>query len=152
MFREAEISLLVPQISEAFRLAKENERVTYYLSQPQTSIKRIITSGGLYVKGTELHFILGNWQIVYGIPAYGMIYDRRYPMSPMVSKGFDLYFDQERRWSAKHKLLGFLAGEHKGRTRDRSGQGISRSDRVTALKIHLICVPRDPSDDSHLRR
>ena len=74
-------------------MARENERVTYYLSQPQTSVKRIITSGGLYVRGTELHFILGNWQTVYGIPAYGMIYDRRYPMNPIVSKGFDLFFD-----------------------------------------------------------
>ena len=95
VFREEEIDLLVPQIAEALGLAKESERVTYYLSQPQTSIKRIITSGGLYLKGTELHFILGNWQIVYGIPAYGMIYDRRYPMSPTVSKGFNVYFEQE---------------------------------------------------------
>jgi hypothetical protein len=93
MFRDAEISTLVPQLVEALRMAHDNERVTYYLSQPQTSVKRIITSGGLYVKGTELHFILGNWQTVYGIPAYGMIYDRRYPMNPIVSKGFDLFFD-----------------------------------------------------------
>ncbi|MBA5875607.1 MAG: hypothetical protein GDA66_13795 [Nitrospira sp. CR1.2] len=93
MFRDAEITILVPQLVEALRLAKENERITYYLSQPQTSIKRIITSGGLYVRGTELHFILGNWQTLYGIPAYGMIYDRRYPMNPIISKGFDLFFD-----------------------------------------------------------
>jgi len=93
MFRDAEIAILVPQLVEALRLARDNERVTYYLSQPQTSIKRVITSGGLYIRGTELHFILGNWQTVYGIPAYGMIYDRRYPMNPIVSKGFDLFFD-----------------------------------------------------------
>jgi hypothetical protein len=95
VFRDEEIALLVPQISEALTLARENERVTFYLSQPQTSIKRVITSGGLYIKGTELHVILGNWQIVYGIPAYGMIYDRRYPMSPTAAKGFDLYFEKE---------------------------------------------------------
>ncbi|MGD9726835.1 MAG: hypothetical protein AB7G68_20025 [Nitrospiraceae bacterium] len=95
VFRDEEIALLVPQISEALALAKENERVTFYLSQPQTSIKRIITSGGLYIKGTNLHVILGNWQIVYGIPAYGMIYDRRYPMSPTAAKGFDLFFEKE---------------------------------------------------------
>ena len=34
-------------------MARENERVTYYMSQPQTSVKRIITSGGLYVKGSN---------------------------------------------------------------------------------------------------
>ena len=45
MFRDAEIATLVPQLVEALRMARENERVTYYMSQPQTSVKRIITSG-----------------------------------------------------------------------------------------------------------
>jgi hypothetical protein len=35
---------------------------------------------------------LGNWQVLYGIPTYGMIYDRRYPMRPTAAKGFYLYF------------------------------------------------------------
>ena len=91
-FRPEELTLLSQQIAEALAVARPDERVTFYLSQPQTSVKRIITTGGLYVHGTELHFILGNWQIVYGIPAYGMIYDRRYPMRPTAAKGFYLYF------------------------------------------------------------
>ena len=92
-FRPEEITLLSRQIAEAFVLAQPDERVTFYLSQPQTSVKRIITTGGVYLHGTELHFILGNWQIVYGIPTYGMIYDRRYPMRPTAAKGFDLFFE-----------------------------------------------------------
>jgi hypothetical protein len=68
--------------------------VTFYLSRPQTSIKREITSGGMYVKQNDLHVILGNRQIIYGIPAYGMVYDRRYPTRPTAAKGFDLIFDQ----------------------------------------------------------
>jgi hypothetical protein len=92
-FRPEELALLSQQIAEAFALARPDERVTFYLSQPQTSAKRIITTGGLYVHDTELHFILGNWQVVYGIPAYGMIYDRRYPMRPTAAKGFYLFFD-----------------------------------------------------------
>jgi hypothetical protein len=92
-FRPEELTLLSQQIAEAFALARPDERVTFYLSQPQTSVKRVITTGGLYVHGTELHFILGNWQIIYGIPTYGMIYDRRYPMRPTAAKGFDLFFD-----------------------------------------------------------
>ncbi len=92
-FRSEELALLSQQIAEAFALARPDERVTFYLSQPQTSVKRIITTGGLYVHGTELHFILGNWQIVYGIPTYGMIYDRRYPMRPTAAKGFSLFFN-----------------------------------------------------------
>lgn len=91
-FRPEELTLLSQQIVEAFALAQPDERVTFYLSQPRTSVKRIITTGGLYIHGTELHFILGNWQIVYGIPTYGMIYDRRYPMRPTAAKGFYLYF------------------------------------------------------------
>ncbi len=92
-FRQDELALLSRQIAEAFAAAKPEERVTFYLSEPQTSVKRVITTGGLYVHGTELHFILGNWQIVYGIPTYGMIYDRRYPMRPTAAKGFDLFFE-----------------------------------------------------------
>jgi hypothetical protein len=91
-FSPEELTLLSPQIAEAFTLARPDERVTFYLSQPRTSVKRVITTGGVYVQGAELHFILGNWQLVYGIPTYGMIYDRRYPMRPTAAKGFYLYF------------------------------------------------------------
>ena len=91
-FKDEEVALLAPQIAEAFARAAYNERVTFYLSQPQTSVKRLITSGGMYFRGQELHVILGNWQFVYGIPTYGMIYDRRYPMRPTAAKGFDLFF------------------------------------------------------------
>ena len=92
-FRPEQVALLSEQIAEALAKAQPNERVTYYLSQPQTSVKRVITTGGLYLHGTELHFILGNWQVLYGIPTYGMIYDRRYPMRPTAAKGFDLFFE-----------------------------------------------------------
>jgi hypothetical protein len=92
-FRPEELALLSHQIAEAFALARPDECVTFYLSQPQTSVKRVITTGGLYIHGSELHFILGNWQVVYGIPTYGMIYDRRYPMRPTAAKGFSLFFD-----------------------------------------------------------
>jgi hypothetical protein len=93
VFRDGEIGALAPRLSEALAQAKPDELVTFYVSHPQTSIKREITSGGVYVMGYELHFILGNWRIIYGIPAYGMIYDRRYPMRPTAAKGFDLFFD-----------------------------------------------------------
>lgn len=108
-FRPEELVLLSQQIAEAFALAQPDERVTFYLSQPQTSVKRVITTGGLYVHGTELHFILGNWQIVYGIPTYGMIYDRRYPMRPTAAKGFYLFFDPgEAVITQRHSLLDTL--------------------------------------------
>lgn len=91
-FTDEEITLLSAQLAGALAEATYHERVTFYLSQPQTFARRIITTGGLYLHGTELHFLLGNWRIIYGIPAYGMIYDRRYPMRPTAAKGFDLLF------------------------------------------------------------
>lgn len=93
-FTDEEVALLSVQISEALAKAEYNERVTFYLSQPQTSAKRIVTSGGLYVQDSTIHVLLGNWQVIYGIPTYGMIYDRRYPMRPTAAKGFDLSFRQ----------------------------------------------------------
>ncbi len=92
-FRPEELALVSRKIAAALAEAQPDERVTFYLSQPQTSVKRIITSGGLYLHGKELHFTLGNWQILYGIPTYGMIYDRRYPLRSTAAKGFDLFFD-----------------------------------------------------------
>jgi hypothetical protein len=92
-FTEAEIELLAGKLADALAKAAPEERVTYYLSTPQTSVKRQITSGGLYVQGGGLHFTLSNHREVYGIPAYGMVYDRRYPVLPISPKDFDVLFD-----------------------------------------------------------
>lgn len=93
-FDNEEVEWLSEQLAEGLAQARYNERVTFYLSEPLTFFRRMVTSGGLYVRGNELHILLGNWKIIYGIPAYGMIYDRRYPMRPTAAKGFDLLFDQ----------------------------------------------------------
>lgn len=92
-FTDEEIELLASKLSDALAKATPQERVTYYLSYPQTSVKRQITSGGLYVQHRELHFTLSNHRDIYGIPAYGMVYDRRYPVLPIVPKGFDVLFE-----------------------------------------------------------
>ena len=115
-FRSEELELLVPKLAEALAQAKWNERVTFYLSQPETSIKREITSGGLYLQGMHMHVVLANRQIMYGIPAYGLIYDKRYPMRPTGPKGFDLYFDDgaavvHEKTSFIDKLLGLERDE-----------------------------------------
>jgi hypothetical protein len=94
-FRDEEIAFLGLQLSVGLSKATPDERVTFYLSYPQTSIKREVTSGGLYVTGDELHFTLSNQREIYGIPAYGMVYDRRYPVLPVVPKDFDVLFEPE---------------------------------------------------------
>lgn len=114
VFRNEEIARLAPRLSQALTVARPDERVAFYISYPQTSIKREITSGGLYVHHGRLHFILGNYRIVYGIPAYGMVYDRRYPVSPTAAKGFNLFFEPS---NAVEKQKGtwweFLSGRQK---------------------------------------
>jgi len=94
VFRPAEVALLVPKLIDALARARPDERVAFYLSRPQTSIKREITTGGLYVRGHELRFIVGNHRVIYGIPAYGLVYDRRYPTMPTAPKIFALAFAQ----------------------------------------------------------
>ncbi len=93
VFEEEELALLSTQLAEGLAQAHYNERVTFYFSKPLTFSRRTITSGGVYLHGNELHFLLGNWRIIYGVPAYGLIYDRRYPMRPTAPKDFDLLFD-----------------------------------------------------------
>jgi hypothetical protein len=92
-FTEAEIELLAAKLADALAKGTPEERVTYYLSYPQTSVKRQITSGALYVHGSELHFTLSNHREIYGIPAYGMVYDRRYPVLPIAPKDFEVFFN-----------------------------------------------------------
>lgn len=104
-FDEEEVEWLSEQLAEGLAQARYNERVTFYLSEPLTFFRRMVTSGGLYVRGNELHILLGNWKIVYGIPAYGMIYDRRYPMRPTAAKGFDLLFEPAEAIIPQHSSL-----------------------------------------------
>lgn len=116
-FREDEIAFLALHLSEALAQARPDERVAYYLSRPQTSLKREITSGGVYIQDQYLHFILGNRRIIYGIPAYGMVYDRRYPMMPTAAKGFDLVFaPAEAVVERESGILDYMLGRAKDET------------------------------------
>ena len=91
-FTDEELDLLSVRISEALEEAKDNERVTFYLSRTADIRETNYYDGRTVRSWDELHILLGNWRIIYGIPAYGMIYDRRYPMRPTAAKGFDLIF------------------------------------------------------------
>ncbi len=114
VFSDDEVALLAKQTTLAFEKADATERIAYYLSQPQSSIKREITTGGLYLRGTKLHFILSNHHTQYGVPSYGLIYDRRYPTKPTTPKWFDLTFQPvEAVESRSTGFFQFLFGEEK---------------------------------------
>ena len=114
VFTDKEIEVLAPRLSEALAKAGPAERVTYYLSQPRTPIKREVTSGGFYVQGNRLHFMIANHDVQYGVPAYGVVYDRRYPMRPTSPKWFDLHFEPEGAVvEQSFTVLDFLLGREK---------------------------------------
>ncbi len=114
VFTDKEIEVLAPRLSEALEKADPSERVIYYLSNPRTSIKREVTSGGLYVQGNRLHFVIANHDVQYGVPAHGVVYDRRYPMRPTGPKWFDLDFEPEGAVvEQSYTILDFLLGREK---------------------------------------
>ena len=114
VFEEDEVDLLAVHLTEALRTVEPTERVAYYLSRPRTSIKREITTGGLYVDGTSLHFTLSNHRVLYGVPAYGLVYDRRYPTKPTAPKWFDLSFARTEAIATKDTgFFDFLLGNEK---------------------------------------
>ncbi|GKS65417.1 hypothetical protein YTPLAS72_27210 [Nitrospira sp.] len=60
-FTAAEIDLLAPILAKGLNSAKPEEIVTFYwITQPPPVDQ--VTSGGIFVEGDELHFILGNYR------------------------------------------------------------------------------------------
>ncbi len=149
-FTEEELTLLSTRLAEALAEAKYNERVTFYLSQPQTFARRIITTGGLYIHGTELHMLLGNWRIIYGIPAYGMIYDRRYPMRPTAAKGFDLRFQPtEAVVPTKSSLLDVIMANAK----DELVIDLSKLESIeSSVSLRSRCLQHDRQHEMNCQR
>lgn len=91
-FGEKEITVLAPELVNALAVAVPEEMVTFYVSTPLNSSTREVSSGGMYVANGNLHVILSNHKSVYGVPAFGLIYDRRHPTYSLVPRGFDLDF------------------------------------------------------------
>lgn len=61
-FTAAEIDLLAPLLVKGLNSAKPEEIVTFYWITQQPPPNDQVTSGGMFVKDNELHFILGNYR------------------------------------------------------------------------------------------
>ena len=59
---ESEITLLAPLLATALKKAGPEEIVTFYHSTARSSTQRLVTSGGLFVEGDDLHFLLANYR------------------------------------------------------------------------------------------
>lgn len=61
-FDENTIAFLAPLLSEGLAKATPEEVITFYLSKDRSGGSREVTSGGLFVHGEDLHFVLANYR------------------------------------------------------------------------------------------
>lgn len=61
-FTAAEIGLLAPLLAKGLSVAKPEELVTFYWITQQPPPIDHVTSGGIFVEGDKLHFILSNYR------------------------------------------------------------------------------------------
>ncbi len=59
-FSDGEIKFFAPLFGEGLAQATPEELVTFYETGKVSDLHQLTTSGGLFIKGDELHFVLGN--------------------------------------------------------------------------------------------
>jgi hypothetical protein len=62
LFSESDLQYLVKYVTLAFTKAHPGEWVVFYLSDPQGTEMPEITSGGLFIEDSKLHFVLANYR------------------------------------------------------------------------------------------
>lgn len=103
-FNEAEISFFAPFFAEGLRTARSEEIVTFgQTSQKTALIDKIasggmfVTSGGTFIDGDELHFILSNYRSPTNYaadPGIGAtLDDRSTPLQSIAPQQSKLYFE-----------------------------------------------------------
>ncbi len=91
-FTAKEVAFLVEHIGSALRQAVSEEVIKFYMSTPLNSTNREITSGSVFVKEQQFHVMLSNYRMMYSIPPYGIVYDRRHPTYSIAPRTVDLLF------------------------------------------------------------
>jgi hypothetical protein len=77
-----EIQTLAPQLSRALAQARPEELVTFYRRVSDATVGLAITSGGLFVRGDQLYFVLANDRT---LPSEGMNQNMVYELDPVDS-------------------------------------------------------------------
>ncbi|MBK9307664.1 MAG: hypothetical protein IPM58_11400 [Nitrospira sp.] len=96
VFTTAEIELLAPLLVKGLKTAKPEEIVTFYWITQQPPPIDQVTSGGIFLEGEELHFILGNYRSPTRYPpdaeTIRSLDGRSTPMQPLVPQEASLTF------------------------------------------------------------
>ena len=96
-FDEKAVMLLAPLLSLALHKAIAEEVVTFYQSRQLSGVAREVTSGGVFLEGENLHFILSNYRsnsrFTADIGTASTLDDRLTPMQPLAPQQGRLDFE-----------------------------------------------------------
>ena len=96
-FDERAVMFLAPLLSLALQKATAEEIVTFYQSRQLSGVAREVTSGGMFLEGENLHFILSNYRsntrFAADIGTVSALDDRLTPMQPLAPQQGRLDFE-----------------------------------------------------------
>ncbi|MGQ0811931.1 MAG: hypothetical protein ACT4OO_12010 [Nitrospiraceae bacterium] len=98
-FNESDIQVFAPLLAHALGMATPEEVITFYRTRDLSAIRREVTSGGLFVQGEQLHFILSNYRspthFIADIGVAETTDDRMTPMKPLAPQKGRLGFEPQ---------------------------------------------------------
>jgi hypothetical protein len=97
-FSETEIKFFAPLFAKGLAQATPEELVTFYETAKVSDLNEITTSGGLFVQGDELHFVLSNHGAKTRVWEDNELYEAPYrlrPMEPIYPQPGRLLFDPQ---------------------------------------------------------
>ncbi len=83
VFSEAEIKFFAPQFVKGLAQATPEERITFYENAEVSDFYELTTSGGVYVKDEEIHFLISNFNVQTQIWQDNEQYKAPYHLRPM---------------------------------------------------------------------
>ncbi|NOT22213.1 MAG: hypothetical protein HOP22_05745 [Nitrospiraceae bacterium] len=96
-FDDKAVMLLAPLLSQALHKATSEELVTFYQSRPLSGVAQEVTSGGVFLIGENLHFILSNYRsntrFTADTGSASTLDDRLTPMQPLAPQQVQLDFE-----------------------------------------------------------
>ena len=96
VFSEAEVKFLAPQLVKGLAQATPEELITFYENAEVSDFYELTTSGGVYVEGEEIHFLISNFNVQTRIWQDNEQYEAPYylrPMEPIDPEPGRLLFD-----------------------------------------------------------
>jgi len=97
-FTSDEVRRLAPYLADAFAKASPHEIVTFYRASGEVTGQQTVTSGGMFLQGGVLLFVMANYRIrPYAAPAEEAVAvdmdARDHPLLPIVRGGFAIAYE-----------------------------------------------------------